>query len=386
VSVYYGGEQRRPSFIVYIAIALISALVGGSLVFYGVASHPELFFPREEAPPGQGEVEDQPSPEAPFIPPLTNSGDPYGTIIEIAEKIGPAVVGVSTRRQAYDWFWGAYEIPGVGSGVIFDPKGYILTNDHVVHGARTITVTLHDGRQVQGELVGTDPSTDLAVVKINETNLPVAPLGDSENLRVGELAVAIGNPLGLELQRTVTAGIISALNRTIQTEDGNVLEGLIQTDASINPGNSGGPLVNSSGQVIGINTAKATQAEGIGFAIPINVAKPIVEELITHGKIITPWLGIIGGTVTREIATYYNLPVDKGVLVAEIVPGSPADQAGLRQGDVITAFNLIAIETIEDLTGALEKARVGDKVQLTVVRQGGNRQTIAVILGERPQE
>ncbi|MFY9427772.1 MAG: PDZ domain-containing protein, partial [bacterium] len=144
--------------------------------------------------------------------------------------------------------------------------------------------------------------------------------------------------------------------------------------------------VNSSGQVIGINTAKATQAEGIGFAIPINVAKPIVEELITHGKIITPWLGIIGGTVTREIATYYNLPVDKGVLVAEIVPGSPADQAGLRQGDVITAFNLIAIETIEDLTGALEKARVGDKVQLTVVRQGGNRQTIAVILGERPQE
>ncbi|MGB4030019.1 MAG: trypsin-like peptidase domain-containing protein, partial [bacterium] len=260
MSVYYGGEQRRPSFIVYIAIALISALVGGSLVFYGVASHPELFFPREEAPPGQGEVEDQPSPEAPFIPPLTNSGDPYGTIIEIAEKIGPAVVGVSTRRQAYDWFWGAYEIPGVGSGVIFDPKGYILTNDHVVHGAQTIMVTLHDGRQVQGELVGTDPSTDLAVVKINETNLPVAPLGDSENLRVGELAVAIGNPLGLELQRTVTAGIISALNRTIQTEDGNVLEGLIQTDASINPGNSGGPLVNSSGQVIGINTAKATQA------------------------------------------------------------------------------------------------------------------------------
>ncbi|HHY36198.1 MAG TPA: PDZ domain-containing protein [Firmicutes bacterium] len=360
-------------------------MVGGSLVFYGVASRPELFFP-QGTPPGEEEGEgEQLSPEASIVPPVTKGGDSYGTIIEIAETIGPAVVGVSTRRQAYDWFWGAYEIPGVGSGVIFDPEGYILTNDHVVHGARTITVTLYDGRQVQGELVGTDPSTDLAVVKINETNLPVAPLGDSDNLRVGELAVAIGNPLGLELQRTVTAGIISALNRTIQTEDGNVLEGLIQTDASINPGNSGGPLVNGSGQVIGINTAKATQAEGIGFAIPINVAKPIVEELIAHGRIITPWLGIIGGTVTREIATYYNLPVEKGVLVAEVIPDSPAAEAGLRQGDVITAFNLITIETIDDLTGALEKAKVGERVQLTVVRQG-NRLTIPVILGERPQE
>jgi len=385
VSTYYGGEQRRPSLLVYVAVALISAMVGGSLVFYGVASRPELFFP-QGTPPGEEEGEgEQLSPEASIVPPVTKGGDSYGTIIEIAETIGPAVVGVSTRRQAYDWFWGAYEIPGVGSGVIFDPEGYILTNDHVVHGARTITVTLYDGRQVQGELVGTDPSTDLAVVKINETNLPVAPLGDSDNLRVGELAVAIGNPLGLELQRTVTAGIISALNRTIQTEDGNVLEGLIQTDASINPGNSGGPLVNGSGQVIGINTAKATQAEGIGFAIPINVAKPIVEELIAHGRIITPWLGIIGGTVTREIATYYNLPVEKGVLVAEVIPDSPAAEAGLRQGDVITAFNLITIETIDDLTGALEKAKVGERVQLTVVRQG-NRLTIPVILGERPQE
>lgn len=382
MSNYYDGG--RPSLFLYIAIGLISALLGSSLMLFAVHANPQIFFPGNA--PGQGEqgAQDVPPPADNTLPPAQVNG-PHETIVQVAAEIGPAVVGVSTRRQAYDWFWGAYEIPGVGSGVIFDASGYILTNDHVVHGARTITVTLFDGRQVPGRLVGTDPTTDLAVVKIDEPDLPVAPLGDSENLQVGELAVAIGNPLGLELQRTVTAGIVSALNRTIQTEDGNVLEGLIQTDASINPGNSGGPLVNASGQVIGINTAKAPKAEGIGFSIPINLAKPIVEELITHGRIVTPWLGIIGGTITPEIANYYDLSVEKGVLVLEISRNSPADEAGLRRLDVITAFNITPMETIEDLTAALEQQKLGQEIKLTVLR-GENKRTISVTLGERPQE
>ena len=382
MSNYYNGG--RPSLFLYIAIGLISALLGSSLMLFAVHTNPQLFFPENVPDQGEPGAQDVPPPRENIIPPAQVNG-PHGTIVEVAAKIGPAVVGVSTRRQAYDWFWGAYEIPGVGSGVIFDAQGYILTNDHVVHGARTINVTLYDGRQVPGRLVGTDPSTDLAVVKIDEPDLPVAPLGDSENLLVGELAIAIGNPLGLELQRTVTAGIVSALNRTIQTEDGNVLEGLIQTDASINPGNSGGPLVNASGQVIGINTAKAPKAEGIGFSIPINLAKPIVEELITHGRIVTPWLGIIGGTITPEIANYYDLAVEKGVLVLEISRSSPAEEAGLRRLDVITAFNITPMETIEDLTSALEQQKVGQEIKLTILR-GESKQTVSVVLGEQPQE
>jgi serine protease Do len=382
---YYGSDYQRPSWLGYIVIALVASILGGTLSLYVAVNNPELFFAQNIENNQQQEETQEQLPGKDDQQQPTSSGEPYNTIVRVAEQVGAAVVGVSTRRQAYDLFWGAYEVPGVGSGVIFDEKGYILTNDHVVHGAQTITVTLHDGRQVPGELVGTDPSTDLAVVKINEDNLPVAVLGSSDNLRVGDLAIAIGNPLGLELQRTVTAGIISALGRSIRTEDGKILEDLIQTDASINPGNSGGPLVDAQGQVIGINTAKATQAEGIGFAIPIGLAKPIVEELIAHGKIMRPWLGIYGGTITAEIASYYNLPVEQGVLILEVERNSPADRAGLRAGDVIVSYNITPINTIEDLTSALKGSAVGEKVQLTVLREN-DRHTVAVTLGERPQK
>ena len=233
MSNYYNGG--RPSLFLYIAIGLISALLGSSLMLFAVHTNPNYSF-RKCADQGEPGAQDVPPPSENIIPPAQVNG-PHGPLGGGA-KIGPAVVGVSTRRQAYDWFWGAYEIPGVGSGVIFDAQGYILTNDHVVHGARTINVTLYDGRQVPGRLVGTDPSTDLAVVKIDEPDLPVAPLGDSENLWWGNWP-HIGNPAWNCSARS--RRIVSALNRTIQTEDGNVLEGLIQTDASINPGNSGGP-------------------------------------------------------------------------------------------------------------------------------------------------
>lgn len=378
---YYGDDyQRRPGWFAYVVVAILASLLGGVLALFVAVKNPDLFF---EPPAPQEEVQREPVGKQQF--PIFQTGEPFNTIADVAEAVGSAVVGVSTRRQAYDWFWGSYEIPGVGSGVIFDENGYVLTNDHVVHGATNITVSLHDGRQVNGELVGTDPSTDLAVVKIDEKNLPVAVLGSSDNLRVGSLAIAIGNPLGLDLQRTVTAGIISALNRTIRTEDGKILEDLIQTDASINPGNSGGPLVDFQGHVIGINTAKATQAEGIGFAIPIGLAKPIVDELISHGKIMRPWLGIYGGTITAEVASYYSLSAEEGVLILEVEQNSPAKAAGLQPGDVVEEFNEVKVKTIDDLTEEIEKRKVGDEVQLKIIR-GERRSNITIKLGERPQD
>ncbi|MGI6603885.1 MAG: PDZ domain-containing protein [Firmicutes bacterium] len=308
---------------------------------------------------------------------------PYSTITAIAEQAGQAVVGIATRQRAYDWFSGVYEESGVGSGIIFDPSGYILTNDHVVGGASHIVVTLADGRQVSGEVVGTDPTTDLAVVKIAATNLVPAILGRSDNLRVGELAVAIGNPLGLEFQRTVTAGIVSALNRTIETDDGKVLENLIQTDAPINPGNSGGPLLNARGEVIGVNTAKAQAAEGMGFAIPISLARPVVEELKAYGRVVRPWLGVYTAEVNREIGAYYDLKVESGIAVLDVYRDSPASLAGVRPGDVITAVDGREVRTLSEFTAVIARRKVGERVELLLNRQGKEVQ-VQVTLSPRP--
>jgi serine protease Do len=308
---------------------------------------------------------------------------PYATISAIAERVGPTVVGIATRERAYDWFYGAVEKGGVGSGVIFDPAGYILTNDHVVAGASTIIVTLADGRQLTGEVVGTDPSMDLAVVKVKTTGLTPALFGDSDALRVGELAVAIGNPLGLEFQRSVTAGIISALNRTIETDDGKILENLIQTDAPINPGNSGGPLVNAKGEVIAINSAKAQAAEGMGFAIPISQARPIVEEILAYGQVRRPWLGIYAAAINREVSAYFDLPEKEGVVALDVYRGSPADTAGIKPGDVITRVGSQSIRTVSEFTAALTRFKVGDKVQMGLSRRGRPLKVTAV-LAPRP--
>ncbi|MGC8972272.1 MAG: S1C family serine protease [bacterium] len=301
--------------------------------------------------------------------------------IRVAERVGPSVVNVSTRSRV-QFFFQAIPQEGAASGVIISEDGYILTNNHVVEGAQQITVTLADGRTFDAKVVGRDPYTDIAVIKVGATGLPAAKLGDSTNLKIGQIAIAIGNPFGLG--KTVTAGIISALNRSITTESGTIIEGLIQTDAPINPGNSGGALVNSSGEVIGINTAIYQGAQGIGFAIPIHLARSIAEQIISKGYASHPWMGVYLDTVDAQISAYYRLPVDYGAIIMDVVRNSPADKSGIKRGDIIVEFNGEKITTADDLVVRVMRCKVGDKVKLGIVR-GDQRLTIEVTLEERPR-
>lgn len=301
--------------------------------------------------------------------------------IRVAEAVGPSVVNVSTKSRV-QFFFQAIPQEGAASGVIISGDGYILTNNHVVEGAQQITVTLADGRTFDAKVVGRDPYTDIAVIKVDATGLPAAKLGDSTSLKIGQIAIAIGNPFGLG--KTVTAGIISALNRTITTESGTIIEGLIQTDAPINPGNSGGALVNSSGEVIGINTAIYQGAQGIGFAIPIHLAKSIADQIIGKGYASHPWMGVYLDTVDTQISAYYRLPVDYGAIIMDVVKNSPADKSGIKRGDIIVEFNGEKITTADDLVVRVMRCKVGDKVRLGVVR-GDQRLTIEVTLEERPR-
>jgi S1-C subfamily serine protease len=290
-----------------------------------------------------------------------------------------------------------------GSGFVVDGEGRILTNNHVVEGASKITVKLGSSNATHGaEVVGTDPASDLALLKVDAPSDQLHPLalGDSSEVRVGDPVVAIGNPFGLD--RTVTSGIVSALQRQIQAPNGFSINHVIQTDAAINPGNSGGPLIDAAGNVIGINSQIATGGGGgnvgIGFAVPINTAREVVNEIEQNGKVEHAYLGINGGTITPELAKAVNLPVDKGVLLAEVVKGGPADEAGLRGGsteatiegarfelggDIITEIDGEPIASMEDLIDIVDAARPGDEMELTVLRQGETK-TIAVTLGNRP--
>lgn len=291
----------------------------------------------------------------------------------IAREVTPAVVGISTVRIDYDFFYRPIKSEAVGSGVIVNTQGYIITNDHVVSGADEITVFLSDARKFTAKKVYTDPSLDLAVIKIDAPNLTAAKLGDSDKVVVGDLAIAIGNPLGLSLQRTVTAGIISALNRVVGVQDrrGQVLmQDLIQTDASINPGNSGGPLLNGNGEVIGINTIKASEAESIGFAIPINIAKPIVESIVEKGRFDKPYLGIEG--IDREMVKLMNLNVnvDNGIYVAQVEKGSPAAKAGIREKDIITKLAGQQVNSMAKLRQILYNKGVGNPINIEIMRNG----------------
>lgn len=316
--------------------------------------------------------------------PVTNPGtiDLATAVEEVAHDVSPAVAFVTVRKVETDIFGFGQVVQGEGSGVVFDQRGYILTNDHVVGEALDIVVVLPDGRQFAGRVVGRSPENDIAVVKIDGDNLPVAKLGDSDTLRVGQWVVAIGNALGLEGGPTVTAGVVSALNRTLQPGPNQPPFGpLIQTDAAINPGNSGGPLVNLQGEVVGINTAKIQQAEGIGFAIPINKAKEIVAQLLEARP--QPYLGIGGVTVTRALVVRFNLPVDRGVLVVSVVPGGPAEQAGLMPGDIIVRFDGQEIARVSDLDQALRRHQPGDRVEIVINREGTER-SLTVTLGEAP--
>lgn len=305
-------------------------------------------------------------------------------VVPIAKKISPSIVAIEIKATVTDFFGARYESNGTGSGIIIDNQGHIVTNNHVVEGAQNLTVILKDGTKLDAQLVGRDPTTDLAVIKVDKRDLPVAELGDSSKLEVGELAVAIGSPMSTEFAGSVTAGIISGIDRQVALGDKTMT--LIQTDAAINPGNSGGALVNGKGQVIGINTVKFAQSsvEGMGFAIPINEAKPMIKELIANKKIVRPYLGIQGITVTKEDAEKYDLT--QGVYIHEVVPFSGADQAGIKKGEVITKVDGQRVYKIEELVSIVSKHKVGDSLSVEVADQYNKTRKISVKLKANTNE
>ncbi len=301
-------------------------------------------------------------------------------VIAAVKKVSPAVVSISSLTTSASVF-GPLEQKSGGTGFIITNDGLIGTNRHVVGNATTLTVVGSDGQTHQGTVVAVDPVFDFALIKIDAQNLPVADLGNSDDIQVGQEVIAIGNALG-EFENTVTTGVISAKQRTIQTQDGANLEGLIQTDAAINPGNSGGPLANLSGQVIGVNTAVAGGSQGIGFAIPISLAKQAIDSYQKSGKIERASLGVETVTVTKDVARLRNLPVDNGALVIQIIPGSPAASAKLANGEIITAVGGTPVDANHSLAGLIGGHVPGDQVELTV-RHGNDERKVTVKLTER---
>lgn len=329
-------------------------------------------------------------------PAVQSTGDLSGAVRSVSERVRPTVVQITTQEEVQlDRFSEPFTVPsGVGSGVIYDDEGLILTNNHVVEGAQDLLVSLSDGRSFPGQVIGRDPQTDLAVVRIQGDNLPVAALGDSRQLQVGDWVVAIGNALGLPGGPTVTAGVVSALGRTIQqpgdqSGPGPYLFDLVQTDTAINPGNSGGPLMNLAGEVIGINTMVAATsqsgltAQGIGFAIGISTAKPIADEIVATGRVAHAYIGIEYVPLNPAIAAQVRTEQRSGALIQRVVPNSPAARGGLRQNDIIVEADGKAIEGESALAETLKSKKPGDQLALTVLR-GNQRTNLTVTLGERP--
>jgi len=272
---------------------------------------------------------------------------------------------------------------GLGSGIIFDSNGGILTNHHIVEDASRVEVVTTEGKKFKGEVLGSDAMSDIAVVRVDGEDLPKVKLGDSDNLVVGQIAIAIGNPYGFLLPGpTATVGVVSALRRHIHIED-HMYEDLIQTDAAINPGNSGGPLVDSTGSVIGVNTANIPFAQGIGFAIPINTARRIAKEILQNGRVVRPYLGISGITLNRDIAESYDIPRENGVLVVKVGRGSPANQGGVSAGDVILEADKKPLKSWEELQHTIQNKKVGENIELSIGRNN-EQGTVTVVLGEAP--
>jgi S1-C subfamily serine protease len=293
-------------------------------------------------------------------------------VITAAEKVSPSVVYIEVEQAARSRRPNIPRMPqerrGSGSGFIFTPDGFILTNSHVVHGAKKIEVTLTDGHKYQADLIGADPDTDLAVIRINAPNLVPAQLGEAQKIRVGQLVIAIGNPYGF--QYSVTAGVVSALGRSLRAQSGRLMDAVIQTDAALNPGNSGGPLVNSGGEVIGVNTAMILPAQGICFATSIDTAKFVASRLIRDGRVSRSYIGLAGQNVPllRRIVFYHKTPVESGILVVSFEENSPARKGGLREGDIIIGFDDHPIAGIDDLHKLLTEERIGRKSSLLVIR------------------
>lgn len=317
--------------------------------------------------PSPTTIPTNPQPTPTLVPSPTSS---LPSIAEAASRVRPAVVAIVARSVTENFFLQPVPVEGAGSGVIFDSQGHILTNNHVVEGARELRVTLPDGRSFLAQVIGRDPATDLAVIRISGDDLPTAKFGDSDSLHFGDWVVAIGNALGLPGGPTVTAGVVGALGRSILIPNGAILHDLVQTDAAINPGNSGGPLVNLSGDVIGINTAISTQAQGIGFAVSMATARPVVEQLLTNGEVIWPWIGVSVENVTPILAAEENLPVKEGVLVRGVESEGPADKGDIRPQDIIVAFQGRPIATVRQLQEAIREHKIGESVEVTYLREG----------------
>ncbi|GAB6137216.1 S1C family serine protease [Halanaerobaculum tunisiense] len=377
-------DRQRSSLKSYLILVLVIAILGGSIVY--------LIGPSTDNQ--QTEPEDKIAPETKKD---QSSVEVQGTklskeeaVIGVVDQVGPAIVKINTQKQKVvsDFFtWESKkQLEGQGSGLIIDSQGYIVTNHHVVKGVEEITVVLpEEDKQYQGQVVGRDAITDLAVIKIDpaDKKLPTVEFGATEDLQVGQLAIAIGNPYGFS--KTVTTGVISAIGRNISSPKGAKLTNMIQTDAAINPGNSGGALLNSQGEVIGINTAIIEQAQGIGFAIPIDVVQEITQKLITQGEIIRPWLGIKGGDVTDRLANQYDLQKKQGVYVFEVVQNSPAAEAKLETGDIIAQIEGQEITSVDQLQESLQKYGVNDKINLIVYRNQTEHK-VTIKLERRPEQ
>ena len=314
------------------------------------------------------------------------------SIVNAVEKVSKSVVNIASVRMMQDQLFRVFPMQGVGSGIVIDSRGYILTNNHVIEGTDRLRVTFGDSIQVNAKVIGTDEETDLAVVRAelrdknsngkDEIKLQPANFGNSEELKVGQIVMALGNPFGLTGGPTVTAGIISSLNRNVQFENG-ILE-LVQTDAAINPGNSGGPLINTKGEVVAINTAKIPYGQGIGFAVPINTVKSVLSDLVENGHVTRPWLGISTVKLNSRIASFYRLPLLRGALIVNVEPYSPAENAGLRRGDIIEEINGNKIENPSQISSYIRKKKMVSDTVTVVINRYGRVYEVPLQLEARP--
>ncbi len=362
-----------------VAAALLSAVLasGGTLLALNATGALDQDAPARTSTTGQTVGSAQPV-----------TIDESSATIDVAATVSPAVVRITTGDLTPDL--GVIPSTGVGSGVIYDSDGWILTNRHVVEGSDEMSVELNDGQILSGTVYGIDTLTDLAIVKVEASDLPSAAVGSSGALKVGQLVIAIGSPLGT-YSNSVTSGIVSATGRSITTDDGQNLNNLIQTDAAINPGNSGGPLLDANGNVVGINTAIAADSNGIGFAIPIDIARPIMEQAVAGKELARPYMGVTYSSITRQLAEAEGLPVNDGALIGQgaggnpaVQPGTPAADAGLRDGDIIVKVDGQAIDGDHPLDATLSQFSPGDTVTIEILRDGAT-QSVTLTLGTRPE-
>jgi len=357
-------ETRSRSWVVTLIIGIIiGGILGGIFGTYLVFQNPKMF-------PWANKVAVAPTKPSPQTPPVVSVTQPgiEQAVENVVQKASPAVVRIVSTKEVMDFFF-LQVVPqqGLGSGVIIRPDGLILTNNHVIEDASKIQVTLSNGKTYKGKVVGADPISDVALVKIDAKNLPYLELGDSSKLKVGQFVVAIGNPYGLD--HTVTVGVISALERNINVGN-KTMHGIIQTDAAINPGNSGGPLVSLDGKVVGINTMIYQNAQGLGFAVSANTCKKVINSILKNGKVEWPFLGVEVTTMTQELADQLKMKFTPGVLVARVIKGSAADKAGIKQGDIITAIDGKQVTSSDQLINIIRSHNVGDHIIVEIVRKG----------------